>query len=167
MATELCGCFAPLLEALKPEYAEILRRVDLEGRKPAEFARETGITPNHAMVRLHRARKALRADLASYGVVPKVDATFADPTELAATARDIITRLKEAGVTTVVYTGDPFAPGTLTKVATEQGYFPEWVITGTSLIRQTGISFNCLLVSTSQLNCTSATGQNFVLTRRG
>ncbi len=40
-------------------------------------------------------------------------------------------------------------------------------ITGTSLIRQSPISFNCLLVSTSQLNCTSATGQNFVLTRRG
>ena len=39
-------------------------------------------------------------------------------------------------------------------------------ITGTSLIRQAPISFNCLLVSTSQLNCTSATGQNFVLTRR-
>jgi len=39
-------------------------------------------------------------------------------------------------------------------------------ITGTSLIRQSPISFNCLLVSTSQLNCTSATGQNFVLTRR-
>jgi hypothetical protein len=39
-------------------------------------------------------------------------------------------------------------------------------ITGTSLIRQTPISFNCLMVSTSQLNCTSATGQNFVLTRR-
>jgi hypothetical protein len=39
-------------------------------------------------------------------------------------------------------------------------------INGTSLIRQTPISFNCLLVSTSQLNCTSATGQNFVLTRR-
>ncbi|MET3791607.1 hypothetical protein [Aquamicrobium terrae] len=39
-------------------------------------------------------------------------------------------------------------------------------ITGTSLIRQSPISFNCLMVSTSQLNCTSATGQNFVLTRR-
>lgn len=39
-------------------------------------------------------------------------------------------------------------------------------ITGTSLIRQSPISFNCLLVSTSQLNCTSAAGQNFVLTRR-
>lgn len=39
-------------------------------------------------------------------------------------------------------------------------------INGTSLIRQSGISFNCLLVSTSQMNCTSAAGQNFVLTRR-
>lgn len=39
-------------------------------------------------------------------------------------------------------------------------------INGTSLIRQSPISFNCLLVSTNQLNCTSAAGQNFVLTRR-
>ena len=39
-------------------------------------------------------------------------------------------------------------------------------ITGTSLIRQSPISFNCLLVSTSQLNCTSSAGQQFVLTRR-
>jgi hypothetical protein len=39
-------------------------------------------------------------------------------------------------------------------------------ISGTSLIRQSPISFNCLLVSTSQLNCTSSAGQNFVLTRR-
>ncbi len=39
-------------------------------------------------------------------------------------------------------------------------------ISGTSLIRQQPISFNCLLISTSQLNCTSSGGQNFVLTRR-
>lgn len=39
-------------------------------------------------------------------------------------------------------------------------------ISGTSLIRQSPISFNCLLVSTSQLNCTSSAGQQFVLTRR-
>ncbi|UCI09164.1 hypothetical protein [Mesorhizobium sp. B1-1-8] len=39
-------------------------------------------------------------------------------------------------------------------------------IHGTSLIRQTPVSFNCLMISTSQLNCTSASGQNFVLTRR-
>ncbi|MBL8578261.1 MAG: hypothetical protein JNK47_13620 [Mesorhizobium sp.] len=39
-------------------------------------------------------------------------------------------------------------------------------ITGTSLIRQSPISFNCLLVSSNQLNCTSSAGQQFVLTRR-
>ncbi|RLP26884.1 hypothetical protein [Mesorhizobium sp. YM1C-6-2] len=39
-------------------------------------------------------------------------------------------------------------------------------INGTSLIRQSPISFNCLLVSARQLNCTSSAGQQFVLTRR-
>jgi hypothetical protein len=39
-------------------------------------------------------------------------------------------------------------------------------INGTSLIRQSPISFNCLLASAQQLNCTSSTGQNFSLTRR-
>ncbi len=74
----------------------------------------------------------LTKDLARYGVHYAVNESYTDPTELQSTARDLITRLKQAGVTTVVFTGDPIAPGTLTKVATEQGYFPEWVITGTS-----------------------------------
>src|SRR4051794_33379982 len=43
-------------------------------------------------------------------------------------ARTIIAKLKDAGVTTVVYTGDPLTPGDLTKEATAQNYFPEWVI---------------------------------------
>lgn len=60
---DLCRCFEALLPALRPEYSEILRRVDLEGSRPADFAREAGLTANNAMVRLHRARKALRADL--------------------------------------------------------------------------------------------------------
>ncbi|TGQ39567.1 MULTISPECIES: hypothetical protein [unclassified Mesorhizobium] len=58
-------------------------------------------------------------------------------------------------------TGEKFADGSYTKTGTTSV-----AINGTSLIRQQPISFNCLLVSTSQLNCTSATGQNFVLTRR-
>jgi len=60
---ELCSCFEPLLGTMKPEYAEILRRVDLEETRPADFARETGISANNAMVRLHRARTALRQRL--------------------------------------------------------------------------------------------------------
>jgi hypothetical protein len=40
------------------------------------------------------------------------------------------------------------------------------LISGTSLIRQAPISFNCLLASANQLNCTSAGGANFVLNRQ-
>lgn len=63
LAAEICACFEPLLEALRPEYAEILKRVDLEGARPLDFAAEAGVTPNNAMVRLHRARRALREQL--------------------------------------------------------------------------------------------------------
>jgi DNA-directed RNA polymerase specialized sigma24 family protein len=63
VANELCGCFEPLLLTLKPEYEEILRRVDLGEVRPVDFAAEAGITPNNAMVRLHRARRALRKQM--------------------------------------------------------------------------------------------------------
>jgi hypothetical protein len=39
-------------------------------------------------------------------------------------------------------------------------------ITMRSLIRQTTTNVNCLMATASQLNCTSASGQQFVLTRR-
>jgi RNA polymerase sigma-70 factor (ECF subfamily) len=60
---EICRCFEALLPALKPEYGAMLREVDLLGRRPVEVAAEQGITPNAAMVRLHRARRALRTKL--------------------------------------------------------------------------------------------------------
>lgn len=63
IARELCGCFEALLPALRPDYSEILRRVDLAGERPAEVARALGLTANNAMVRLHRARQALRTAL--------------------------------------------------------------------------------------------------------
>lgn len=39
-------------------------------------------------------------------------------------------------------------------------------INGTSVIRQSPISFNCLLVNPRQLNCTSSAGQQFSLVRK-
>jgi len=63
IANQLCLCFEPLLPTLKREHETILRRVDLEGMRPVEFATRNGITPNNAMVRLHRARRALRERL--------------------------------------------------------------------------------------------------------
>jgi RNA polymerase sigma-70 factor (ECF subfamily) len=56
----VCGCVLALLDTLKPEYARILRRTELDGLDPAQVAGELGISPNNAAVRAHRAREALR-----------------------------------------------------------------------------------------------------------
>jgi len=43
-------------------------------------------------------------------------------------ARTTIAKMKDAGVTTIIFYGDPLMPAALTKEATAQDYFPEWVI---------------------------------------
>ncbi len=48
-------------------------------------------------------------------------------------ANTIIAKLKAKHVTTVIFLGDPIMPINLTKTATQQNYFPEWIITGTVL----------------------------------
>jgi RNA polymerase sigma-70 factor (ECF subfamily) len=53
-----------LVDTLKPEYGAAVRRVDLEGASVRDYAGEVGITPSNAGVRLHRAREALRKQLA-------------------------------------------------------------------------------------------------------
>ena len=60
----ICGCVAGLVDTLKPEYATAIRRIDLDGVPVVQFAREVGITPGNAGVRLHRAHAALRKQLA-------------------------------------------------------------------------------------------------------
>lgn len=56
----VCGCVRTLVGTLKPEYASAVTRIDLDGVPLAHFAREQGITPNNASVRLHRAHQALK-----------------------------------------------------------------------------------------------------------
>ena len=53
-----------------------------------------------------------------------------DPATIQATASQVITKMKAAGVTTIVFNGDPVAPRDFTKEATAQEYFPEWVVVG-------------------------------------
>jgi hypothetical protein len=48
-------------------------------------------------------------------------------------APTIIAKLKAERITTVIFMGDPIMPARLTAEATKQGYFPEWVVTGTVL----------------------------------
>lgn len=59
----VCRCMKELMTTLKDEYSEILQRVELEGERIEDVARSEKITPNNAMVRLHRARKALHGRL--------------------------------------------------------------------------------------------------------
>jgi RNA polymerase sigma-70 factor (ECF subfamily) len=59
-----CACVTAMVDTLKPEYGTAIRRVDLEGQTVRGFAEEAGITPTNAGVRLHRAREALRRQLA-------------------------------------------------------------------------------------------------------
>lgn len=58
-----CGYIRDLLPALKPEYGEIIRRVDLEETSRQRVAAELGLTSNNVGVRLHRARRALRHEI--------------------------------------------------------------------------------------------------------
>jgi RNA polymerase sigma factor (sigma-70 family) len=58
-----CACIGELAANLPPDQAQVLRRVELEGAPVKDYAREAGITENAAGVRVHRARKALRAEV--------------------------------------------------------------------------------------------------------
>jgi RNA polymerase sigma-70 factor (ECF subfamily) len=56
----VCQCVGEAAGGLAPEYATMVRRVDVDGISIAEVAAEQGITVNNARVRLHRARRALK-----------------------------------------------------------------------------------------------------------
>ena len=60
-----------------------------------------------------------------------------DPARLQEQAAAAIARFKSAGVTSIIFSGDPIAPGTFTLEATAQDYFPEWIITGSALVDTT------------------------------
>jgi RNA polymerase sigma factor (sigma-70 family) len=63
---ELCACLHALLPTLRPDQAELVRRVDLGEEDRASIAADFGISLATLAVRLYRARQALyRALLAS------------------------------------------------------------------------------------------------------
>ena len=57
---QACACLHALMPTLKPEYAEVLRLSDLDGKSTDVVAEELGISRGNLKVRLHRARKQLR-----------------------------------------------------------------------------------------------------------
>jgi RNA polymerase sigma factor (sigma-70 family) len=57
---DVCRCVLTAAASLKPEYADALRRVDVDGAPVKAFAAEAGISAGNASVRLFRARDALK-----------------------------------------------------------------------------------------------------------
>jgi ABC-type branched-subunit amino acid transport system substrate-binding protein len=83
--------------------------------------------------------KSLKKSLADRDINLKTDIQFTlDLAKAQENARTYIAKLKDAGVTTVIYTGDPLTPGSLTKEATAQNYHPEWIL-GSSVLMDTSI----------------------------
>jgi hypothetical protein len=82
---------------------------------------------------------SLKSGLKKYKINVKADQSFfLDLTRAQETARTVITKMKDAGVTTILYTGDPLMPGSITKEATAQDYHPEWIL-GPSVLADTSI----------------------------
>ena len=113
---------------------------ELQGR-PAEYAGEPAFTKEKRVFGLVRfdesfagfqqAGKAFVGLLHRDGVKLAADAPYElDITRGQENARNTIAKLKAAHVTTVLFAGDPLTPSFLTKEATAQRYFPEWVVLG-------------------------------------
>ena len=60
----VCRCVTALADTLKPEYADALRRIDIDGMPVKDYAELAGITASNAGVRVFRAREALRRQVA-------------------------------------------------------------------------------------------------------
>lgn len=61
-----CRCVREGLTTLRFDYAEILRRVDLDEEPRSQIAEDLGLSANNVGVRLHRARRALKATISEY-----------------------------------------------------------------------------------------------------
>ncbi|MEX0779036.1 MAG: sigma-70 family RNA polymerase sigma factor [Balneolales bacterium] len=59
----VCKCFIGLIPTLKPDYAEIIRLLELGKEDPATLAEKMGITQNNLKVKRLRARQQLRQRL--------------------------------------------------------------------------------------------------------
>lgn len=64
LEAQVCRCVTSLAKTLKPEYADALQRIDIEGIAVKDYAEAIGISASNAGVRVFRAREALRKQVA-------------------------------------------------------------------------------------------------------
>ena len=58
--SEICACVSEVARTLKPEDADALASIEVNGTPVRAFAEERGLTATNAGVRVHRAREALK-----------------------------------------------------------------------------------------------------------
>jgi hypothetical protein len=87
------------------------------------------------------SQRALREELAAEGVELAEQIGYElDPGRLREQAGGAVARMKDAGVTSVIFQGDPVAPGVFTQEATAQEWFPEWILGGSVLVDTTAFA---------------------------
>ena len=110
------------------------------GNRPASFAgdpamrhekRKFGLVYISTGQESNTQTDDLANSLAKFGVTLSARLAYSSPVTIDAVG--MIAKLKAAGVTSVIFSGDPVAPGALTRAATSQNYFPEWIISGAAL----------------------------------
>ena len=101
--------------------------------------------------------------LAEYDVTLDEVVGYQDPVSLQTTVSNVITRLKEAGITSVLFAGDPIAPRELTREAAAQDYSPEWIVTTSSL----GVDVTVFARTYEQEQWSHAFGVSNVIAARG
>jgi hypothetical protein len=159
------GCSLSLNEDIVEEYAPYLWQLgttpnqavalasemvaNLAGPGPAELAGDEAMRDQDRVYGLlhydtpdgdfQPVYEAFTTALADNGIDLAIDVEFTlDLARAQENARTNIGRLMEAGVTTIIYQGDPLTPASLTAEATAQGYFPEWIL-GPSVLMDTTI----------------------------
>ncbi|HMQ26227.1 MAG TPA: hypothetical protein PKA98_09585 [Acidimicrobiales bacterium] len=118
----------------------------LAGR-PAEFAgddlaseeRVFGLVYLNSIENAEEVQDQFEQRLADEGATLAESVGYDSPVTLQTTAANVIAKLKDAGVTTVLFAGDPVAPRELTREATAQGWFPEWMVTPSSILVDTNV----------------------------
>ena len=118
----------------------------LAGR-PAEFAgddladqeRRFGLVYLDSIENSDEALDTFEERLDEQGITLAEEVAYDSPVTLQTSAPNVIAKLKDAGVTSVIFVGDPVAPRELTREATAQDYFPEWIITPASVLVDTNV----------------------------
>ena len=128
-STFMASYIADLVESLAGQPAEHAGEALQSTER--KFALVRGDTPDDAY---EESAELVIEELSSRGIEvidQEYSFEFATAQEQSGT---FVARMKDAGVTSIIFSGDAFMPYFLTTAATAQEWFPEWIMTGSGLV---------------------------------